>query len=191
MARNRQRRARRAANGAYPMPYWRALIPIGIALALWWLGINPLDRLSGGTPPAMPEGVAQSGIATSDCRPTAAEVAATEVAGTLELNGEATPTPVGQPLVTTELVVLAGDRDVPRLIPSLVFRAPAEEHADLNAFLSASLSAVESEATLDVNQRLDMQSSYRTLLAELLANDLSDEGDLGLFTGPAEARLNE
>jgi hypothetical protein len=171
------------------MPYWRALIPIGIALALWWLGINPLDRLIGGTPPAMPEGVAQSRPSISDCRPTAAEVAATEVAGTLD--GGATPTPITNPIVTTELVVLAGDRDVPRLLPSLVFRAPAEEHADLNAFLSASLSAVESEAAPDLNQRLDMQSSYRALLAELLANDLADERDLGLFTASADERLKE
>jgi hypothetical protein len=41
------------------------------------------------------------------------------------------------------------------------------------------------------NQGLDMQSSYRDLLAELLANDLADERDLGLFTTSADGRLKE
>src|SRR4051812_43500009 len=120
------------------MTNWRVLIPIGIAAALWVVISRGSDVTANLTLPA---------AVNAPCHPTAAEVAATEIAEaalpTPTPGGKVTPTPtIDSPVVTTELVVLAEDRDVAQLIPSLVIRAPANDQPAISQLLSTTLSDI-------------------------------------------------
>jgi hypothetical protein len=178
------------------MTQWRVLVPIGIAIALWALGIVRLN---------VPGDFSLPVAASGPCRPTAAEVAATEVA--LASRPSTTPTPtISSPIVTTELVVLTGDRDVPRLIPSLVIRAPSTDQPAIDQLLSTTLSEIapsSGEFVLVARQRpgtlrdyqpansaapvpfweREEKNAYRALLQRLLINedDVNDTDDIGLL----------
>ena len=174
------------------MGQWRILVPIGLAIALWALGIFRLD---------VPRDISLPVAASSPCRPTAAEVAATDVA--LAPLPTTTPTPaIAGPIVTTELVVLAGDRDVPQLIPSLIIRAPARDQPAISKLLSTSLTELGSEISptalptdgappTAVPLRARVQNNaYRTLLTQLLTNEDETEtrDDIGVLATGHSAR---
>ena len=163
-------------DGTHAMTQPRVLVTIGIAAALWVLGIVRLD---------VPGDFAQSGNASRPCRPTAAEVAMTEIAGGPP--GAPTPTPVAYPIVTIELAALAGDRDVPSLLPSLVVRAPFAEQPDVNTFLNAAPTDLLGATNLD----LETRNTYRIDLSELLANDPKDANDIGLLPVSTEEEAPE
>ena len=174
------------------MGQWRVLIPIGLAIALWALGIVRLD---------VPSDIPLPAAASSPCRPTAAEVAATEVA--LAPLPTTTPVPtIEAPIVTTELVVLAGDRDVPQLVPSLVIRAPARDQPAISKLLSTTLTDLGGEippTTLPVDGveptpvplRVRVENNaYRTLLMQLLTNEdeIETRDDIGVLAAGHSAR---
>ena len=150
---------------------WRGvLIPVGIAAALWLLGIVQLD-----CDPGLP----RAGAGSQRCRPTGAEWAMAEVAS---IPGEETPTPtpVTTPIITTELAVLASSRDIPILLPSLVVRAPANHR--LRGQRAASHVIERGRASLvEGRVLLSERNTYRSMLYSLLVNDPDDAEDLGLF----------
>ena len=164
------------------MTQWRVLVPIGIAVALWAvLAFRP----------HVPANLLQSAPASGPCRPTAAEMAATEAAITAYPTTMPTPTPVSYPVVTTELVILAGDQDIPTLSPSLIIRAPKANQPDINALLDTTLTQVDVEAqstTVPFPER-ERHNSYRNLLRDLLLNDVSDPDDFGVLAGDQDVKV--
>ena len=167
------------------MPDSRIFIIIGTAIALWWLVAS---RLGAPEPLNAPEAIVAAvrpGDASSECRPTAAELAATEMAGPAVAASASTP--VTYPVVTTELAVLAGDRDVPRLFPSLIVRAPAETHPDLIALLAAPIASVD-PGQKQSGAGLEAQNAFRMALEETLANVTEDPGDFGVFNSSNRPR---
>jgi hypothetical protein len=162
----------------------RVLVPIGIAIGLWWLfaaQFGSPDDLN--APGAIVEAV-RPRSSGSPCRPTAAELTATEIAAG---RAEGTPTPASltHPLITSELAVLAGDREIPRLFPSLVVRAPAESQSDLLALLGASIASLNPELK-DRGPALEYQNALRGMLEEVLANASEDPDDFGIFSSTTE-----
>jgi hypothetical protein len=162
------------------MPNLRVLVPIGIAIGLWWLFAaqfgSPQDL---NAPGAIVEAVRPRGSG-SPCRPTAAELTATEIAAG---PAEGTPIPAAltYPLITSELAVLAGDREIPRLFPSLIVRAPAESQSDLLALFGASIASLNPELK-DRGPALEYQNALRGTLENVLANASEDPDDFGIFS---------